>query len=578
MIVDDLEVIEKEYYAEHNFMVIPQLISSYFENKEFELVYFYSKEYLLEFGQCEFYYMMSMMELGYYDRAGNIYRKYKGDWFQRCKQQGIYWKHVVVFALYFKELDVTEFYANLFDDYYEQELVQLLEYLAENKDAAIYKSDIFKRVSGEYPILKTVYSDNEHSKKREILSFENIQWKVWNKANSFINNGDKLGIEKVYECDWYEIYSYSPKQVSASMHIIRDKNTVILLDCGCEIFGDESKRIPVKKILEELDIEHIDAVFISHAHMDHYGSLNEIRNNNTYMTKTTYQLIKCVSPEVYLGKTRVVNPYDIVDIDGVQVRFVPNGHIAGSVLFDINWKSCNRIVYTGDFSIEDQRTVKGLVLDDILHYDKKRIDVLLTETTYGKKTDMLSQKQYEKIFISLCYKHSRYGNKIFIPCFAVGRAQEVALLLTDMADRYGLRILIDGMATKVTDFYQTVIGNNQKIIGKNVSTCHNELDYKERITNYDIILASSGMLKEGSTSAKYAVQLMDEKGLCIIKVGFIHETEHLLQSIVSRKNSNLHFVDLSLSAHVGYKELVNTIDQMSPNNVIYVHGEGIAKL
>lgn len=575
MVVKDIETIEKEYFGNHNYMIVPDLICTYYENCDFELVCYFSETHLKEFGQCEFYYMMSLMELGYYERAFGIYKAHKGDWFQRCKQQQIYWKHVVLFALYFRELDVTEHYMEVWDNYYEHELVQLVEYLEENTNADLSRIPLFQNVITRYPIIEYVWTKYDYGKKKELLAFEDMQWKVWDKANQLINNGDKLGIEKVFAGPDYEIFSYKPKQVSASMHIIRDEDTVIIFDCGCEIDGENAKRIPVKDILTELGIEHVDAVFISHAHMDHYGSLNEIKGFESYMSKATFQLIKCVSPDTYLGKTKTVNLYDVIRVHGVEIRFVPNGHIMGSVLFDINWKGKYRMVYTGDFSIENQRTVQGLDIKDILNDNPKRIDVLLTETTYGSKKNMLNQQQYEKIFISLCKKHITYGNKVFIPCFAVGRAQEVALLLAETVEENGWRILIDGMASKVTDFYQSQMDDQHKILNKNISACHTELDYRERIANYEIILSSSGMLKQGSTSAKYIYNLIDQQQVCVMKVGFIHESEHLLQSIIKRKNSNLHYVDLSLSAHIGYNYLVKTMEQLSPDNVIYVHGAGI---
>lgn len=56
---------------------------------------------------------------------------------------------------------------------------------------------------------------------------------------------------------------------------------------------------------------------------------------------------------------------------------------------------------------------------------------------------------------------------------------------------------------------------------------------------------------------------------------FIHKDEHMLMSIVNRSNLNINFVDIPLSAHVSYTGLVETLEKLSPDCAIYVHGLGI---
>lgn len=577
MIIRDLEKYETEYFKNHNEQILPDLVATYYEQGKYDIVCYFAKKYKKEYSQFDFYYMMSLMELGYQNQADALYRLRGDDWFQECKRFKIHWSHVVLFALYFKEFKISDYYMDQFDLNYDYDLVQLLEYVIENENEDITNHPLFNELAEKFPVLSRVWI-KKRKKKREIKTFETIQWNEWNKENAIIGNGNRLGIEKVYQDSNIEIYSYKPKQVAASMHIIRDNSNVIILDCGCELTDSSVKRIPVEDILNLLKIDEVDAVFISHAHMDHYGSLNELRGTTVYMTEQTKQLIRCVFPEVYLSKTKVVTEYSTISMSGIDIRFVPNGHIKGSCMLDINWKNLLRIVFTGDFSVESQLTVDGFCVDDLLDYSSKRIDVLLTETTYGNRVDMFTLKQYEKIFVTLCKKYIESGNKIIIPCFAVGRAQEVALLLKDIVNEKGWRILIDGLAAQLTDVYQSFLGEKQKILSKNITVCHNELDYAEKIENNEIILASSGMLKPGSTSANYINKAIDREGICIMKVGFIHESEHLLQSIIKRSNVNLSYVDLSLSAHVGYRDLINTIEKLSPNNVIYVHGAGITAI
>ena len=576
VVVENVEPLEEEYFGRHNDMVIPDLLCSYYENQEYELVCYLAKTHYSEFGESRFYYMMSLMEMGFLERAKKLYRSRQDDWFQECRTHRIYWKHVVLFALYFKELRISEEIQEIFDQNYDSPLVRLFEYAVENKPEEVPALPLFHDLCRTYPVLAASWKKGGEKKKKNILSFEDIQWKQWEKENQAIGNGQKFGMENVFTDSDLSIYSFRPKEASAALHILTDGNTVILLDCGSEIEGEEAVRIPVGKILDELEIDHIDAVFISHAHLDHYGSLNEIKKQKVYMTRETYQLIRHISPETFLGTVTFLNEYETRTIDRVAVLFLPNGHICGSVLMDIDWKNKKRIVYTGDFSVEDQKTVDGLKIGELLGKKSKRIDVLLTETTFGKKKDMFRLRQYETMFFSLCQKHLQYGNKIFIPCFAVGRAQEISLLLAQLAKDRGARILIDGKAAGVTELYQSFLGPEKQILNKNINVCHSELEYGERIENCEIILASSGMMKPGSTSSKYITELMNRENVCVMKTGYIYDSEYLLQSVQRRKEGQLHYVELSLSAHAGYEDLIHTIESLSPDHVIYVHGAGIS--
>lgn len=573
MLVEDIREIETEYFAGKSDMVVPELLCEYFEQKEYEFVYFISKDYVTQFWEARFYNMMSLVIMGYTGNAVVIYKKYKDDWFNLFKQYNIYWKHVVLFALIFKEFDIPLYYQTVFDGYYESKLVQLLEIAQTEPASQLLKTGLFQSVERDYPVIKGIWQDNRKKDKTSVLAFEDVQWNIWKKQNDKIGNGGQYGIEQIYKDNILKIYSYKPKTVSASMHIITDGENTIVLDCGCEICGNNIIRIKVKEIFNVLGIGNIDAVFLSHAHMDHYGSLNETRQYPVYMTEITKSLVHISSPDVALGNVKIVNEYAGVDISGIYVRFIPNGHIPGSVMMDINWKKQKRIVYTGDYSVEDQCTVQGFKAEDLEASGDGKIDILITETTFGNRPEVLSHLIYEKIFVKYCRKQLQYGNKIIIPCFAAGGAQEAAMLLSGLARETGAKILVDGMAASITQYYQVLTGKN--ILSKNISVCNAGLGLEEKIFNNDIILASSGMIREGSTSAMYIQELIDKENVCVIKTGFISETEHLFNGILNRAGKNIHFADIPLTEHAGYQLLIETTEKLAPDCVLYVHGTGI---
>ncbi len=575
MLVQDSKKIEKEYFVEKNSMVIPKLLCAYYEQGDYELTYFLAKDYVIQFGEAEFYVMMSLVQMGYINDANLIYKKHKEDWFHLFKQYNIYWKHIVLFALFFKEFHISDEYQFIFDIYFENPFVQLLEMAQTEPIYKLMKTDLYVFVEKQHFIIQSLWKEEKEKKSHKLITFEDIKWNLWKRQNENIQNGKKYGIEEIYNDNDIKIYSYKPKTVSASMHILTDDINTIILDCGCEISGIETIRIQVKELLNYFSFNELNAVFISHAHMDHYGSLNEIRKYKVYMTEITKQLIRLSSPDVALNHVQILKEYGSVDINGIKVSFIPNGHILGSVMMDVNWKNKKRIVYTGDYSIENQCTVKGFNVEDLKMIDNRKIDILITETTYGNRKEMFKLSEYEKIFVQYCQKQIIYKNKIIIPCFAIGRVQEVAILLSDLVKEVGAKILIDGMAANITQYYQLLMERN--ILSKNIAISASEFEVSEKIMNNDIILASSGMLKEGSMSAKYIQELLDRENVCIMKVGFIHEKEHLLMSILNRKNKNIHYVDIPLSAHVDYQSLIETTEILAADCVLYVHGSGIVK-
>ena len=291
-----------------------------------------------------------------------------------------------------------------------------------------------------------------------------------------------------------------------------------------------------------------------------------------FMTEDTANIIKMTAQNISLYGVKLKNFYDEVDVSGVKVKFIPNGHIRGSVLFDVNWRDERRIIYTGDYCLEDQHTCLGLDLKAILTVPK-RTDVLLTESTYGRKIQALNLREYESIFKSICETIIKFGKKIIIPSFAVGRAAEIALLLKESARRHGFTVLIDGFAAQMTEYYQNSM--EQTIIGSHISVCNSNLELKERIANYDVIIASSGMLQAGSTSFAYLQEMLDMEKVCVLKVGFIHEYESMLMSIFNRREKNVTYFDIPLSAHADYNSLVAVTEKISPEMAIYVHGNYI---
>lgn len=571
MEVSDKFSAEKSFFGDNDIMALPKLAEIYFEEKKYPLTYYLADLYQNDFLSLLFYKMLSLSVLGKKKEAFKIYELHGDDWLNICKQYNIYWKHVIFFALYFKQKRYSDWFQNLLNRHYDSELAQLFELIDEYPQEKFIELPLFKKICAEHPSLQKFYMPREL--KPNHVTFEKVLWRVWGKYNRKLRDMplDKNKMKCVYNKDGFKIFSYKPHQVAASMHIFSDGNITIIFDCGAELFESGIRYIPARKILEDLNINKVDAVFISHGHFDHYGSLNELPRSPCFMTEETASIIRMSSKNILLRDLQVKNFYDTVDVGGIKIKLIPNGHIRGSVLFDIDWRG-KRIIYTGDYCLADQHTCLGLDINALLTIPK-RTDIFLTESTYGRRPQMLSLKDYESVFIDICETVIKFGKKIIIPSFAVGRAAEVALLLKESARKNGIIILIDGLAAQMTEYYQNRM--EQNIIGGNISVYTEDFDLRYRIDNYNVIIASSGMLQEGSTSFFYLQEMLDMDKVCVMKVGFIREYESMLISIFNRCDKNVTFFDIPLSAHADYDTLISITEKISPETAIYIHGQGI---
>ena len=557
----ELDNLEKCFFGDNDFMVLPKLLPIYYERKQYALVYYLSNIYSDRMEPVKFYLLLSSKVLNLKNSSQEIYISCQDSWFDIMHQYRIYWRHVVEFVKLFNPDNIPDWFQFMCDQHYEDKEAQKLEF----------------------------NQKKTQEKRPSLVTFDNVKWKVWQKYNDnnviCINN--TLNLYQLYNKDNIKVYSYMPKRVCASMHVITDGSSAIMLDCGCELEHDVSRPIPIQEILAFLGVNKIDAVLVSHAHFDHYGSLNKVKEFPVYMTEESMQIIKRMSKDIYTNAIHIVNNFDYISAGNFTVQFIPNGHILGSVMMDISnigiGGKTKRIIYSGDFCLSNQFTCPGLHMEDIA-FNKQKIDLFITESTYGYSKDLLNLSQYEEIFTYITKQIIKAGKKIVIPCFAVGRAQETAMLLrkminqTSTADNIvrGIKILIDGMAAGMTEYYQNTI--DKSIIGNNIVVNKNEKNINLNIFDSNIILASSGMFKPGSSSYNYMQEMMDMKNISVIKVGFIHKDEEMLMSILQRRYHNITYYDIPMSAHAGHEELIKLADFLSADITVYVHGNGISNL
>ncbi len=191
------------------------------------------------------------------------------------------------------------------------------------------------------------------------------------------------------------------------------------------------------------------AVFVSHAHRDHYNLkvLRALRRTPKIMNQATYEL---VDPRGTLDNVVVVDERSVVELEGLTLEFHNAGHIIGSLQLKIN--AGLDVVYTGDFCLEERIVLKPASI--------LKADVLVIDATYGHPKYSFPPRGtlYRQLLETVTERMER-GKNLSIAVRALGTGQEVTALLSLSAKLTPLveRRVAEG--NKVYEKYGEILGN-----------------------------------------------------------------------------------------------------------------------
>ncbi len=310
-------------------------------------------------------------------------------------------------------------------------------------------------------------------------------------------------------------------EVGRSCIMVESEKAKIILDAGIKL----GKEVEFPLITDQ-EIRSLDAVIISHAHLDHSGYLPHIYstgwNGFTYTTKPSFELTNVLLSDYMRisapknvtkdGLSKMQKHHRLVEymhefkINDLTLRLLPAGHILGSALIEVN-DSKNRLVYTGDLNM---RTTKLL---DPAYSEHLRADTLITESTYGGAEDVFqSEKKVMDQMLSSIKDTVSQGGKVIIPSFGVGRAQEVLLVLDDYM-RSGLiptvKIYMDGMISKA-----------MRIHRHNVIYCRDELQ-KRILMNDDDPFKSKNFFSVTTKQQRNRIMHGSESAIIVTTSGML---------------------------------------------------------
>ncbi len=414
------------------------------------------------------------------------------------------------------------------------------------------------------------------------------------------------------------------RQVGRSCFLLQTPNSKILLDCGIDVASQGKDKFPYLDV-PEFDIAQLDAVIISHAHLDHIGLLPYLfkmgYKGPVYMTPPTRDIAallaldfigvayKQASAPLFGSKdikemvkhSICLNYNEVTDVmPDVRLTFYNAGHCLGSAMVHLNiGNGFHNFLYTGDYKYGKSR-----LLDPAVSVFP-RVESIMTESTYGSKQDILPPRQKsEEELLEAVNRTINRGGKVLIPELGLGRAQETMLILEDAMSSGKLKkvpVYIDGMIwdinaihTAYPDFLsgrvRTQVFQDQNPFTSDVFSRVGSFQERRAVIEGGpcIVLATSGMLV-GGASVEYFKEFASNKDNAIVFVCYqgvgslgrqvqegIKETRMNVDGKEEKVEINLEVNTIAgLTAHAGRNEIMSFFNNMrpKPKRVMINHGE-----
>ncbi len=415
------------------------------------------------------------------------------------------------------------------------------------------------------------------------------------------------------------------RQIGRSCILLQTPESRILLDCGLDVTANDEKAYPHLEA-PEFDIKELDAVILSHAHIDHSGVMPLLYKYGyrgpVYCTEPTRDisaLLQLDAVKISRGEgkeplytsedvkeevkhTITLDYGEVTDITpDLRITLYNAGHILGSAMVHIHvGNGLHNFLYSGD--VKYAKT--NLLSPSATTFP--RLETLMLESTYGAKESVMpNPREQDQILGKMVEETVKRGGKMLIPVLGSGRAQEIIVLIERMI-REGtietIPIYIDGMVWDITAIhtaYPEFLNNtvreqifhkdNNPFIQDNIKRVGSAKERKELIEESGpcIILATSGMLV-GGPSVEYLKQLGDNPKNSLVFTCYQGEgslgrrIQQGIKEISFKTGARSEVLELKMdvlrieiTGHSDRRELMSFVSHCNPKpkKVIINHGE-----
>ena len=371
-----------------------------------------------------------------------------------------------------------------------------------------------------------------------------------------------------------------------------------LFDAGLKITPDLPQfPLPIK------DLNKIQALFISHIHLDHTGAIPLLyakglrapiysskltKNLIPILLKDSWKISRIENAKVEYTQDDLNKSFDLVKsfpeqklrsnfiYNDVNVQTFNAGHIPGSrLIFLEDLSSKESVLYTGDVNLTETSITNKFDLD------LPNADVLIMESTYGGKSHML-RADVEKEFLEEIKSTLDNKGVVLVPTFSIGRAQE---LMEMLYDKFDVPIYLDGMAKKITLEYlkkEDFVKDHSKLkaASEKIKFVNSNEERNSIIRPKTIIITTSGML-DGGPVLNYLPKIAKDKKSSILMTGYQAESTNgrcLLDNgfvVVDGEHIRVdcYVKNHDFSGHASSEQLIEIARRVDPKLVVLVHGD-----
>jgi len=440
--------------------------------------------------------------------------------------------------------------------------------------------------------------------------------------------GERIFRPKAFEVGDVRITALGGAQeVGRSAFLVQTRESSILLDCGVNPGSQRPFESFPRLDNPAFELESLDAVVVSHAHLDHCGLVPFLYkygyDGPVYCSAPTSNMMTLLQLD-YLdvaGKQGTTPFYDQKDVRecvlhtlplryGVVTDIAPDvrltlhnaGHILGSSMVHLHvGEGLHNVVYTGDYKFSRTMLLEAATAEF------PRVETVITESTYGGADDIMpSRVEAEERLTRIVNDTLERKGKVLIPVPAVGRAQEIMLILDGYMKRGMMKeapVFIEGMISEATAIHTA----HPEYLGRDVrnSILHDgvnpfQSDYftivehpsvRQEIVDGEpcIIMATSGML-EGGPVIEYFKSLADNENNTIVFVSYQIEgtmgrrvQKGLNEVTLMTSEGKMEVVKVRLrvesiegfSGHSDRRQIFNYLTHLrpKPERVVVCHGE-----